>query len=113
MIKRLLASLIAIFVVFTTIGSVSAAPLFKDVGDNFSAKAELDYLAGRGIITADSTVNFGANKEITRLEASEMIVKALGLEINNRPALKFIDVQPRDTGYAIIATIVDEGIMSG
>ena len=34
-------SLIAFFVVFTTIGSASAAPLFKDVGDSFPTRAGL------------------------------------------------------------------------
>lgn len=113
MLKRLLVSFIAIIFVFTTIGSASAAPLFKDVSDNFSAKKELEYLAKRGIITADPTVNFGVQQEITRLEASEMIIKALGLETANRPAPNFTDVRPEDEGYAVIATIADEGIMNG
>ncbi len=42
MTKRLLVSLIAFFVVFTTIGNASAAPLFKDVSDGFPTRAELD-----------------------------------------------------------------------
>lgn len=113
MFKRLLASLLAIFVVFTTISSASAAPLFKDVGDSFSAKAELDYLAKQGIITANPTTDFNVNKEITRLEASAMIIQALGLETEDRPVPNFSDVTFEDEGYNIIATIADEGIMSG
>ena len=42
-----------------------------------------------------------------------MIVKALGLETDNRPAPKFKDVSPETEGYDIIATIADEGIMDG
>lgn len=113
MTKRLLASLIAIFVVFTTMSGASAAPLFNDVGDNYGTRAELDYLAKRGIIVADPTVNFGVNEEISRLEAAEMIIKALGLEMDNRPTLNFTDVTVEDEGYSIISTIVGAGIMGG
>src|SRR4051794_34763369 len=113
MTKRLLVSLIAFFVVFTTIGNASAAPLFKDVSDSFPTRAELAYLAERGIITADPTSNFGVNQEITRLEASEMIVKALGLSTDNRPAPNFKDISPGGKGYDAIATIADERIMGG
>ena len=53
------------------------------------------------------------NEEITRLEASAMIIRALGLETVNRPDPNFIDVTPEDEGYDIIATIADEGIVNG
>ena len=113
MTKRLTALFIAILFTFTTFGSASAAPIFKDVSDKHSAKAELDYLAERGIIQADPNVAFGVNEEITRLDASEIIIKALGLDMENRPAPDVIDVTPESVGYDIIATIVDAQIMNG
>ncbi|MBE1555358.1 S-layer homology domain-containing protein [Sporosarcina limicola] len=113
MTKKLLPYLLAILLVFTTFGTALAAPLFKDVGDNYWAKAELDFLIKRGIIIGNSTANFGVNEEIRRLEASEMLIKALKLDTNNRPALNFIDIKQGEPGYAIISTIVDEGIMNG
>ncbi len=103
----------ALLVMFTTLGTVSAAPLFKDVDDTYGAKAELDFLAERGIIFADPAQNFGVNEEITRLEASAMIIRALGLETVDRPDPNFTDVTPEDEGYDIIATITDEGIVNG
>ena len=113
MIKKIMVSITALLVMFTTIGNVSAAPLFKDVDDKYGSKAELDFLAERGIIFADPEQNFGVNEEITRLEASAMIIKALGLDTIDRPDPNFIDVTPEDEGYDIIATIADEGIVNG
>ncbi|MFB5086067.1 S-layer homology domain-containing protein [Psychrobacillus sp. PGGUH221] len=109
--KRLLVFITAFIVLFSTFSTVSAAPLFKDVGDTYSAKAELDFLATKGIIKGDPTKNFDVNKEITRLEAAEMIIKSLGLDTTNRSALIFTDITPDHAGYPIIAAIVDEGIM--
>ena len=113
MMKKYLPFFIVFLLLFTATGSVSAAPLFKDVDDNYWAKAELAYLVEQGILIGDATTEFGINKEITRLQASEMIVKARGLDTTNRPAPHFKDVKPGDDGYAIIATIADEGIMTG
>ncbi|WP_172793999.1 NlpC/P60 family protein [Sporosarcina sp. HYO08] len=111
--KKWFVVLISIVFVFTGFGSASAAPLFTDVKDNYWVKAEMDFLAEKGIITPNPNERFGVNDEITRLEASTMIVKALGLETENRPAPNFIDVLPEDESYDIIAAIVDEGIMVG
>ena len=113
MAKKILAFIIALLVTFTSIGNASAAPLFKDVGDKHVSKAELDFLAERGIIVANPQQNFGVKEEITRLEASAMIIRALGLETVNRPNPNFSDVTPEDEGYDIIATIADEGIVNG
>lgn len=71
----------------------------------------MDFLASKGIIKGDPTKNFDVNKEITRLEAAEMIIKSLGLDMTNRSALIFTDITPDHAGYPIIAAIVDEGIM--
>ncbi|NYF25459.1 S-layer homology domain-containing protein [Sporosarcina sp. JAI121] len=113
MIKKFMVFFTAFLLIFTTVGNVSAAPLFKDVSDKHASKAELDYLAGRGIIFADPAKNFGVNEEITRLEASTLIIKALGLKTADRPDPNFTDVTAHDEGYEIIATIADEGIMNG
>ena len=51
--KKIMVFFTALLVMFTTIGNVSAAPLFKDVDDKYGSKAELDFLVERGIIFAD------------------------------------------------------------
>ncbi|MER2090658.1 MAG: S-layer homology domain-containing protein, partial [Sporosarcina sp.] len=107
MTKKFMVFFTAFLLIFTTVGNVSAAPLFKDVSDKHASKAELDYLAERGIIFADPAKNFGVNEEITRLEASTLIIKALGLKTADRPDPNFTDVTAHDEGYEIIATIAD------
>jgi len=111
--KKIMVFFTALLVMFATFGNVSAAPLFKDVNDKYGSKAELDFLVERGIIFADPAQNFGVNEEITRLEASAMIIRALGLETVDRPDPNFTDITPEDEGYDIIATITDEGIVNG
>lgn len=110
---KITALFIAILFSFTALSTAYAAPLFSDVPDTHHQKAELDYLAERGILTADAEVAFGANEEITRLEASKFIVLALELNTENRPIPDLVDVTLEDVNYDIIATVVDEGIMTG
>lgn len=111
--KKLTALFTIMILAFTSIGSVAAAPLFQDVSDKHFAKAELAFLVEQGIIEANPTGNFGVGEDITRLDASKMMIKALGLSTDNRPAPDFIDISPQDADYAVIATIADAGIMTG
>ncbi|BAQ12021.1 NLP/P60 family protein [Bacillus sp. OxB-1] len=111
--KKLLLPLLAIFFTFANFVPVSAAPLFQDVPDQHASKAELDFLAELGIIEPNPSKTFGVNQAITRLEASEMLVRALQLDTADRPDPVMKDVQSGDRGYAVIATVVDERIMAG
>lgn len=111
--KKLLLPLLALFFAFASFVPVSAAPLFKDVPDGYAGKAELEFLESLGIIQGDPAKPFRINEAITRLEASEMLVRALQLDMADRPDPNLKDVQVGDPGYAIIATIVDERIMAG
>ncbi|MFS0574596.1 S-layer homology domain-containing protein [Sporosarcina sp. 179-K 3D1 HS] len=111
--KKLLFPILAVILAFTAFVPVSAAPLFKDVPDDYATKTELKYLVDQGIIEHNPAEAFGVNQAITRLEASEMLVRALRLDTNQRPDPNMKDVQVGDRGYAIIATIVDERIMAG
>lgn len=96
---------------FLSVSNVSAAPLFKDVGDDYFAKAELDFLASKGILVGDPSKDFGLSQELKRLEAAEMLVKALGLEVKAQSDLVISDV-PRDhASFPVIAAIVEKGII--
>lgn len=86
---------------------------FTDVGSNHSAKKEIDYLAERQIISGYPDGTFGINRSITRLQASTMLVRALKLSTEHRPNPNLKDISTSHPGYATIATVVDEGIMTG
>lgn len=112
--KRISMFLVALlFFVLTYSETTSAAVGFHDVGDTHPAKNEIHYLAQQGIINGYPDGEFGVNDEITRLQASSIIIRALGLQTNDRPVPKFSDVKEGDYGYSIIATIADEGIIQG
>jgi lactocepin len=86
---------------------------FKDVNDSFWAKEAIEILNVEGVINGYDNGNFGVNNDITRIQAAQMIVRALGLDTTNRPDPKLKDVTPESYGYEVIATIADEGIMTG
>ncbi|WOV88238.1 S-layer homology domain-containing protein [Sporosarcina oncorhynchi] len=111
--KKIISLFIAMVCLFIVFNSASAASLFKDVDETHAAKNELAYLVKQGILTADPEAVFGVGESITRLEASEMIVKALGLEVEEDFEMTFTDVEVDHPGYAIIQAIVNANIMGG
>ncbi|GKV69455.1 hypothetical protein NCCP2716_19530 [Sporosarcina sp. NCCP-2716] len=113
MLKKLLIPLLLAALVLSVSSPASAAGLFSDVGDNYAAKAELEYLAERGIVESGKGVPYGVDRPITRLEAADMLVKARKLDTDNRPDPGLTDVKKGMAGYGTIAAVVDEGIMVG
>ena len=113
MTRRLIVILIAFALLLIPFNMVSAAPVYKDVNDNSPSKAEYDYLVEQGILTADPTKIFGASEDITRIEAVEILVSALNLDLENRPTPNFIDITPEDERFPFVAAVVDEKIMTG
>ncbi|MBW3110890.1 S8 family serine peptidase [Bacillus sp. MCCB 382] len=86
---------------------------FKDVSSTYWAKDAIQYLNVTGVINGYSNGEFGIDDSITRLQAAQMIVRDLNLSTKNRPDPKLKDVKPGSYGYDVIATIADEGIMTG
>lgn len=83
---------------------------YKDVGlDNWAVK-EIAYLSDFGYIYGFSDGTFKPTKNVTKSEAAAMVVRALGIDINNRPAPSFRDVSKKHWSYKPIAALVDEGI---
>jgi hypothetical protein len=85
---------------------------FSDVPEGYWAKKEIEYLVQEGIITGYDDGTFKPEKLVTRLQAAMMLVRALGLDTNNRPDPGFKDIQKGDYGYEYVAAVVDEGIFS-
>lgn len=83
---------------------------FKDV-DLY--KDEINFLVARGIIKGYEDGTFRPNEPVKRLQAIQMIIREMGLDTTNRPDPNFQDVTPGSYGYDVIATAVDEGIISG
>ncbi|MFS1518542.1 S-layer homology domain-containing protein [Bacillus sp. SCS-151] len=83
---------------------------FEDLSVDHWAAKEIAYLSNYGIIKGYQDGTFKPEDEIKRGQAAVMFVRALGLEINNRPDPGFNDVSKNHIYYKEIATAVDEGI---
>lgn len=68
-------------------------------------------MASKGIVVGDPAKNFGVNDAITRLEAAEMLVKSLGLDMTNQLERSFTDLDTTHPSYPTMAAIVNSGIM--
>lgn len=111
--KKWLTVLLLLAMALTTFSRPSSAEYFKDIKETTTSKEELSYLIKQGIINSDPSANFRVNDAITRLEAAEMIARALQLKLDGRPAPNLIDISPSHPKYALISAVADEGIMTG
>lgn len=108
---RYIVSLAIIFSLF--VPSALAEQTFTDVDDDFWAKDEIEYLADEGIIGGYDDGTFNPNAPVTRSQAAIMLVRALDLDTDNRPAADFNDVNEDFHAYDVVATVQDEGIITG
>jgi lactocepin len=97
-----------------TIFKTDKAPkTFKDVYNGFWAKDAINSLNVQGVINGYDNGSFGVADDIKRIQAAQMIVRLLDLDTSNRPNPNLKDVTPDSYGYEVIATVADEGIMTG
>jgi hypothetical protein len=108
---RVFASVLAVMLALPAMNA-SAAIQFPDVNSSYWAYNEIHYLADQQIIRGKDG-KFNPEDSIKRMQAAEMLVKALGLSTANRPNPNFKDIKPGDYGYEYAATLADEGIMTG
>ncbi|RAK19894.1 S-layer family protein [Anoxybacillus vitaminiphilus] len=111
MIVRIVSLTLAAMFILPAIPS-SAVTRFADVSPDYWAYNEINYLVGKQIIRGKDG-KFAPEDPIKRIQAAEMLVKALGLSTENRPNPNFKDMKPGDYGYQYAATLAAEGIMTG
>ncbi|WP_240376993.1 S-layer homology domain-containing protein [Bacillus piscicola] len=105
-----------VFVLVTFLLFTSAAMAgggFSDVGGEFWAKSNIEYLKDEGIISGYGDGTFAPNKEVKRSQVAKMLSEALDLELENRPDPGFTDINRDFTGYDYIAATAAEGIFGG
>lgn len=114
--KKIAISFLALLLVFTSVHSTSvgAQALYTDVQDTFHAKAEFNFLVERGILQPNAEDEFGVNNPITRIEAVQLLVNALELDVENAPAVVFPDIASSDTATVQLSSaMVQANIMNG
>lgn len=108
-VGKMLAFVLLISIIFTG-SNTFASTSFKDLGNDFWANAEIDYLVQEEIIKGFSDGTFKPNQKITKTQAAIILVNALELKIKQHATPYFTDVQPSHFAYNEIATAVDAGI---
>ncbi|WP_042350880.1 S-layer homology domain-containing protein [Bacillus massiliigorillae] len=94
--------------VASAVAPIGAAAAFKDVQPQY--KEAVDYVTSKGV-QGFSNTEFGVYQSIKRVDAAVMLVKVLGLNINNAPASGFKDVPQRAVKY--INALKAAGITNG
>jgi hypothetical protein len=111
--QKTVICLLAVILIFPLTMNTNAAKAFPDVNSDFWAYNEITFLVDQQIIKGYMDGRFGPNDQIKRIQAAEMLVKALDLSLENRPDPNFKDMKPGDYGYEIAAAVADEGIITG
>ncbi|MEK4523131.1 NlpC/P60 family protein [Psychrobacillus sp. FSL W7-1493] len=110
--KKLTMIVTLFILLLSTFTTASAAALFKDVDDSHPDKVAYDFLATKGLIITNATSNFGVTKEITRLEAAELLVEALDIDTAKQFDVLISDFDRDHPSYPIVAAVVEKGMMS-
>jgi len=83
---------------------------FEDIANHW-AKADIELLASKLIVSGISAHQFEANRSITRAEFAALAVRALGLTINGEA--RFSDVKANSWYSSAVATAAEAGIIKG
>ncbi|GAE26467.1 hypothetical protein JCM9140_2536 [Halalkalibacter wakoensis JCM 9140] len=111
---RRIRILFTLFVALTMSNTtVDAARDFHDVGSDFWAKAEIDFLSSQSIIGGYKDDSFRPGNDLTRAQAAIMIARALDLDLTNRPDPLFSDIGEGFHAYDVVAAVADDGIITG
>lgn len=90
---------------------IGTAPFFPDVTTSSGAYYDIKNLHALGIIKG-SGGKFNPQGTLTRLQATEMILRALGISPSSSATLNASDMKAGDYGYAVLATGARYGIIA-
>lgn len=90
---------------------ISAATLFPDITTSGGAYYDIKNLHALGIIKG-SGGKFNPQGTLTRVQATEMVLRALGISPSGSATLGASDMKASDYGYAVLATGARYGIIA-
>ncbi|MFJ7952292.1 S-layer homology domain-containing protein [Lysinibacillus sp. NPDC096418] len=91
--------------------TIGTSPLFADVTTSGGAYYDIKNLHALGIIKG-SGGKFNPQGTLTRIQATEMVLRALGITTSGSTTLSASDIKPGDYGYAVLATGARHGIIA-
>lgn len=108
---------IRIFCVFLVssllLGQVAMAGVFSDVEDTHANFKAIQFLKDKGYINGYSDNTFKPDNQITRAEATKIIVSSIGATLKEDSLVIFSDVKTEDWFFRYIMTAYDQKIVSG
>lgn len=91
--------------------SIEVAPFFPDVSTSNGAYYDIKNLHALGIVKG-SNGKFNPQGTLTRIQATDMILRALAITPSSSASLNASDISAGDYGYAVLATGARYGILS-
>ncbi|MFT9819961.1 S-layer homology domain-containing protein [Lysinibacillus sp. NPDC056185] len=91
--------------------TIASAPFFSDVSSSNGAYYDIKNLYALGIVKGTNG-KFNPQGTLTRLQATEMILRALGIPASSSATLNASDIKAGDYGYAVLATGLRYGIIA-
>lgn len=88
------------------------AERFTDMKNHW-AKAEVTYLAQKGILSGFPDGSFGPDRDVTRAEFSKMLSAVLDIKENKETAIRFADVGDADWYAPYVLALAENGIING
>lgn len=86
--------------------------MFKDVSSKNGALDDIKNLSNLGIIRGFPDGSFKPGNNVTRIQAAEMILKSVNIPVRTGLSINATDIKRGDYGYDIIATAVQNGILT-
>ncbi|MBQ9757086.1 MAG: S-layer homology domain-containing protein [Clostridia bacterium] len=116
--KRILCTLLAVFVTLTSLAVVPAAAAFTDLEEGHNAYEAVNVLSKLGVINGYADGSFRPTNNVTRAEFTAMLLRTRGLGSVGSTSLEnppFPDVTTPDVSWAIgnIRTAREMGIING
>lgn len=91
--------------------TIGTAPFFPDVSKSGGGYYDIKDLHAIGIVKGDKG-RFNPNGNLTRIQATEMVLRALGVTSSASATLNASDLKKGDYGYEVLATGARYGIIS-
>lgn len=112
--RKLVVSLLVLFVVFFSIGGSGIAAVqsqFKDVNSDYWALGEIQYLQNLKVISGYADGRFLPGRPVTKAQAAMMINRSLKHDTKNVVNPGFTDLPPAHPAYKDVAALVKAGVI--
>ena len=88
-------------------------PIYKDVPSTYPSYNEIKYLSDRNVISGYPNGEFKPSVQLKRLDAAILLSRAMNLDTENAPTVKYKDISQDNRFYKEVAAVTAAKIMNG